>query len=218
VLLIEVDGMAAGLEDVAAEIVHICRKHNVRTVKVAASDEERALWWSSRKMAFGATGRISPDYIVQDGVIPRTKLSQVMARIQQLSEESGLRIANVFHAGDGNLHPLICYDSRVPGQTELATRVGSEILKACVDAGGSITGEHGVGVEKNEEMRYMFDDTDLAVQAAVRQVFNPADLCNAGKLIPKPARCAEVKHMQRLIEQHAEVFRDLEDQTLTLRS
>lgn len=216
VLLIEVDGMAAGLDDVSDRIVEICNVHHVRTVKVAQTDAERALWWSSRKMAFGATGRISPDYIVQDGVIPRTRLAEVLGTVRRLSEESGLPIANVFHAGDGNLHPLICYDASVPGQTERAIGVGSEILRACVEAGGSITGEHGVGVEKIEEMRYMFNDADLAAQVGIRSVFNPADLCNAGKLIPSPSRCVEVRQMQKRIEQHADVFRDLEQQTLTI--
>lgn len=193
VLLIEVDGIAAGLEEDAARIVAICEQNHVRTVKVAQDDAERALWWSSRKMAFGAIGRVSPDYIVQDGVIPRTRLTEVLQRIGEISENSGLPIANVFHAGDGNLHPLICYDSRIPGETEKAIRVGSEVLQVCVDVGGTITGEHGVGIEKIEDMRYQFRDVDLAAQIAVREVFNPNDLCNSGKLIPSPARCVEVK-------------------------
>jgi glycolate oxidase len=215
VLLIEVDGLEAGLPELAQRIVDICRQHRARTVKIAESDAERALWWSSRKMAFGATGRISPDYIVQDGVIPRTRLTEVLARIAEISRESGLRIANVFHAGDGNLHPLICYDSRVPGQTEKAVEVGSAILRVCVDVGGSITGEHGVGVEKLEEMRYLFSDEDLAAQLAMRAVFNPADLCNPGKLIPEPGRCAEVKNAKWLAEKHAEIAAGFPDQTLT---
>lgn len=193
VLLIEVDGLAAGLEEDAGRVVEICEQNHVRMVKVAGSEAERSLWWSSRKMAFGAIGRVSPDYIVQDGVIPRTKLTEVLQRIADISCESGLPIANVFHAGDGNLHPLICYDSRIPGETEKAMRVGSEVLRVCVDVGGTITGEHGVGIEKVEEMRYQFGEADLAAQLAMRDVFNPGALCNAGKLIPSPARCVEVK-------------------------
>ncbi len=193
VLLIEVDGLAPSVEESADAIVGICNRHGVTSVKVASSDAQRSLWWSSRKMAFGAVGRISPDYIVQDGVIPRTKLTEVLERIAQISFESGLRIANVFHAGDGNLHPLICYDSRVPGETERAMRAGSAILKVCAEVGGSITGEHGVGVEKLNEMRHVFSDADLEAQTTMRAAFNPLDLCNSGKLIPRPAVCAELR-------------------------
>lgn len=164
-------------------------------------------------MAFGATGRISPDYIVQDGVIPRSRLTEVLQRITEISRESGLRIANVFHAGDGNLHPLICYDSRVPGETEKAIRVGSEVLHVCVDVGGTITGEHGVGIEKIEDMRYQFRDEEIEAQIAIRRAFNPNDLCNAGKLIPEPARCVEVKQARRIIEQNVEVFSGFQEQT-----
>ena len=215
VLLIEVDGLAAGVEEAAQQIVDICKQHNVRTVKVAQSTAERALWWSSRKMAFGAMGRISPDYIVQDGVIPRSRLTEVLQHIRRISEETDLRIANVFHAGDGNLHPLICYDSRIPGETEKAISVGSDILKICADVGGSITGEHGVGFEKIEEMRYVFSDVDLQAQIDVRSVFNPRDLCNSGKLIPRPSRCAEVKQVKRLIEDNALIMDGFQDQTYT---
>ncbi|SFU34912.1 FAD-linked oxidase C-terminal domain-containing protein [Alicyclobacillus macrosporangiidus] len=206
VLLIEVDGLAAGVDEVMDRVVEICRRHHVRTVKVAQSEAERALWWSSRKMAFGATGRISPDYIVQDGVIPRTRLTEVLQRIAEISRKSGLRIANVFHAGDGNLHPLICYDSRIPGETEKAIQAGSAILKVCADVGGTITGEHGVGIEKLEEMRFMFSDDDLTAQLAVRSVFNPKDLCNRGKLIPQPSRCAEVRNARHIIEENWQIF------------
>ncbi|WP_370541798.1 FAD-linked oxidase C-terminal domain-containing protein [Alicyclobacillus sp. SO9] len=213
VLLIEVDGMAAGLDASARQIVEICEKNSVRTVKVAQSDTERSLWWSSRKMAFGAMGRISPDYVVQDGVIPRSKLTQVLRQIKGLSEETGLRIANVFHAGDGNLHPLICYDSRVPGETELALETGSKILKICVDAGGTISGEHGIGIEKIEDMNYLYTKHDLDAQISVRSVFNPRDLCNSGKLIPHPSKCAEVRQAQQVIKENGHIFDTLPDQT-----
>lgn len=215
VLLIEVDGLAAGVEEHTDKIVELCKQNQVRTVKVAGSDVERALWWNSRKMAFGAMGRISPDYMVQDGVIPRSRLTEVLSRINEISAKTGLRIANVFHAGDGNLHPLIAYDSRIRGETQKATEAGSQILKVCTDVGGSITGEHGVGIEKIEEMRFLFSDTDIEAQIAIRSVFNPKDLCNAGKLIPQPSRCAEVKHMQKLVEHNALITDGFQDQTLT---
>jgi glycolate oxidase len=214
VLIIEVDGMSAGLEESAERIVEICRKHHVRTVAVAKSDAERALWWSSRKMAFGAMGRISPDYVVQDGVIPRSKLTEVLNRIKEVSAESGLRIANVFHAGDGNLHPLICYDGRIPMEREKAMAAGSRILRICVDVGGSISGEHGIGIEKINDMNYLFQPSDLEAQIAIRTVFNPLDLCNAGKLIPYPSKCAEVKNANWVIEHNKHIFDTFPEQTI----
>jgi glycolate oxidase len=138
-------------------------------------------------------GAISPDYLVQDGVIPRSRLPEVLARINQISAESGLRIANIFHAGDGNLHPLVLFDARVPGETEKALEAGSLCLKACADVGGTITGEHGVGIEKREEMRFVFTEEEIAAQTDVREVFNPKNLLNAGKLFPSPGRCVEIK-------------------------
>lgn len=193
VLLVEVDGVEAGLEEQIRRIVDVCRKHRVREVRPAASEEERARWWANRKTAFGAVGTLAPDYLVQDGVIPRSRLPEVLARVAEIGKEKGVRIANVFHAGDGNLHPLILFDSRVPGETERAVQAGSAILKVCVDVGGSITGEHGVGLEKREEMKYLLTEDELEVQAAIRNVFNPKGLCNPGKLLPEPARCAEIK-------------------------
>jgi glycolate oxidase len=193
VLLIEVDGIAAGIDDQIAKIVSVCQGRKVSEVKVAATEEERARWWANRKTAFPAMGSISPDYLVQDGVIPRSRLPEVLEKIRQISERSGLRIANVFHAGDGNLHPLILFDARIPGETELAVRVGSEVLKVCADAGGSITGEHGVGIEKKEEMRYVFTDDELEAQLQIRDVFNPRNLLNPDKMFPKPGRCAEMR-------------------------
>jgi glycolate oxidase len=192
-LLIEVDGISAGLDEQIAEIVKVCQKRNVREVKVAQSEQERARWWANRKTAFPAMGAISPDYLVQDGVIPRSRLPEVLDKVNQISRESGLRIANVFHAGDGNLHPLILFDSRRPGETELALRVGSQVLKVCADAGGSITGEHGVGIEKRDEMRFVFSEEELEAQRQIRDVFNPDHLLNPGKLLPQPGRCAEVR-------------------------
>mgnify|MGYP001174092717 FL=1 len=193
VLIMEVDGIAAGIEDQIQEMVEVCQKRNVREIKVAENDRERAAWWANRKTAFGAMGAISPDYLVQDGVIPRSRLPEVLARIQKISEESGLRIANVFHAGDGNLHPLILFDSRNEGETELALEVGSKTLAVCTDVGGSITGEHGVGIEKKEDMRLVFSDEEIEAQTEIRSVFNPHNLLNPDKLFPSPAQCAEVK-------------------------
>lgn len=197
VLIAEVDGIQVGLDDQIDAIIEVCKKHHVREVKAAQSERERTLWWANRKTAFGAMGTISPNYLVQDGVIPRSRLPEVLATIGDISSRSGLRIANVFHAGDGNLHPLILFDARIPGQTETAVEVGSAVLKACADVGGTITGEHGVGIEKLEEMRFVFNDDELQAQIDIRSVFNPDNLCNPDKMLPKPARCVEIKKMPR---------------------
>lgn len=193
VLLIEVDGISSGIEEQISKILKVCKSRNVREVKVAESERERARWWANRKTGFGAMGAISPNYLVQDGVIPRSRLPEVLKKINEISEESGLRIANIFHAGDGNLHPLVLFDARVPGETERAIEAGSACLKVCADVGGTITGEHGVGIEKREEMRFVFTDEEIVAQTDVREVFNPDNLLNAGKLFPTPGRCAEVK-------------------------
>lgn len=193
VLLIEVDGIAAGLDEQINQILEVCNNNNVREVKAAQSEQERARWWANRKTGFGAMGAISPDYLVQDGVIPRSRLPEVLKRINEISEEFGLRIANIFHAGDGNLHPLVLFDARKPGESERALEAGSMCLKVCADVGGTITGEHGVGIEKREEMRFVFNDEEIHAQTEIRQVFNPKNLLNAGKLFPSPGRCVEVK-------------------------
>ena len=195
VLLIEVDGIKEGIDDQVEQIIRICQKRNVREVRAAANEAERAQWWNNRKQAFGAMGTLSPDYLVQDGVIPRSKLPEVLQKVAEISAKYGLRIANVFHAGDGNLHPLILFDSRSPGETEKAVQAGSEILKVCADVGGSITGEHGVGIEKREEMRYIFTDEEIELQLKIREVFNPENLCNPDKMFPAPSRCVEVKQV-----------------------
>ncbi|MCF3944713.1 FAD-linked oxidase C-terminal domain-containing protein [Oceanobacillus alkalisoli] len=191
-LLIEVDGIAAGIDDQIEEILAVCKQNNVREVKVAKDEAERSLWWANRKMGFGAMGAMSPDCLVQDGVIPRTRLPEVLAKITEISRKYDLRIANIFHAGDGNLHPLILFDASVPGESERASKAGSECLKVCADVGGSITGEHGVGIEKSAEMRFIFTDEEIAAQTNIRNVFNPEDLLNPGKLFPQPGRCVEV--------------------------
>ncbi|RKD73466.1 FAD-linked oxidase C-terminal domain-containing protein [Sinobaca sp. H24] len=192
-LLIEVDGIAAGIDEQIEEILAVCRNNHVKEVKVAEDDAERGRWWANRKTGFGAMGAISPDYLVQDGVIPRSRLPEVLEQINEISRKYELRIANIFHAGDGNLHPLILFDSRNPGETQKAVDAGSACLKACSDAGGSITGEHGVGIEKIEEMRFIFSDEEIEAQTRIREVFNPGNLLNQGKLFPMPGRCLEVK-------------------------
>ncbi|MCA1202083.1 FAD-binding oxidoreductase [Priestia flexa] len=193
VLLIEVDGISAGIEEQIEEILAVCRRHHVREVKVATDEQERASWWANRKTGFGAMGAISPDYLVQDGVIPRSKLPEVLERINEISKRYELRIANIFHAGDGNLHPLILFDMAKLGETDRALKAGSECLQVCADVGGTITGEHGVGIEKKEEMKFVFTDEEILAQTNIREVFNPENLLNAGKLFPSPSRCVEVK-------------------------
>lgn len=150
-LLIEVDGISAGIDEQINLILEVCKNRNVREVRAAKDEQERERWWANRKTGFGAMGAISPDYLVQDGVIPRSKLPEVLNRIDEISQESGLRIANIFHAGDGNLHPLVLFDARIPGETEKAIVAGSACLQVCADAGGTITGEHGVGIEKKKK-------------------------------------------------------------------
>ena len=158
---------------------------------MAQSDAERALVWKGRKAAFAAMGRISPNYIVQDGVIPRTALPQVMSEIDRLSKEAGIRVANVFHAGDGNLHPLVLYDRRIAGQEDAAEALSYRILEICIAAGGSITGEHGVGEDKKMAMSKMFSEPDLETMQRVRCAFDPLQLSNPTKVFPRPRLCGE---------------------------
>src|SRR5438128_3433869 len=190
-LLVELDGPSAEVEALMAHVDEICRSNGAWEIRVAQSDAERALVWKGRKAAFAAMGRISPNYIVQDGVIPRTALPQVMSEIERLSQEAGVRVANVFHAGDGNLHPLVLYDRRVEGQEGRAERLSFSILDLCVKAGGSITGEHGVGEEKKAFMSVMFAEPDLDTMQRVRCAFDPERLSNPTKVFPRPRLCAE---------------------------
>jgi glycolate oxidase len=161
-------------------------------VRVAADEAERELIWKARKAAFAAMGRLAPNYFVQDGVIPRTRLPEVLERIDELSAEAGLRVANVVHAGDGNLHPLVLYDAAVPGEPERAEELAGAIVLACVEAGGSITGEHGVGVDKKRYMARQFAEGDLEAFQRLRCAFDPAGLANPGKVMPTPRLCGEV--------------------------
>jgi glycolate oxidase len=190
-LLVELDGIGVQVEEDAAAVDRICRDCGAFEVRVARDDAERALLWLGRKGAFPAMGRMSPDYYVQDGVVPRTKLPEVLRRIGDLSREHGLRVGNVFHAGDGNLHPLVLYDA-AKGETEAAKELAEAILGACLDAGGSLTGEHGVGVDKACSMPMMFSERDLEAFERLRRAFDPDGIANPGKVIPTPRLCGEV--------------------------
>jgi glycolate oxidase len=191
ILLVELDGPIDEIEAGTPLVLEVLKENNAKEVRIAKDDEERALLWKGRKSAFAAMGRISPDYYVQDGVIPRSKLPEVLREINILSKEYGLRVANVFHAGDGNLHPLILYNSSVTGETEKTGELAGDILKVCVDAGGSITGEHGVGYDKKRFISSMFNENDLDTMNLVRCSFDPNGLCNPGKLFPTPRTCVE---------------------------
>jgi glycolate oxidase len=191
-LLVELDGPSEECNARFEDVVALCERSGAMDVRVAASEQERELMWKTRKAAFAAMGRISPAYYVQDGVIPRTRLPEVLHRIDELADEYKLQVANVFHAGDGNLHPLVCYDAARPGEPQRAEELAGLIVKACVDAGGSITGEHGVGVDKKAYMPSMFSEIDLDAFQRLRCAFDPGGLANPGKVMPTPRLCGEV--------------------------
>jgi glycolate dehydrogenase FAD-linked subunit len=197
VLLVELDGPATEVEAELATVRAICEQAGAREIRAADDPAQRAGIWAGRKSAFAAVGRLSPAYIVQDGVVPRTALGDVLARIAKLSAESGIRVANVFHAGDGNLHPLVLYNDAVPGEAERAEVVSGAILDTCIEYGGSITGEHGVGVDKSRYMPKMFSAEDLDTMQLVRCAFDPDSLCNPGKIFPTPRLCGEVPGHRR---------------------
>ena len=194
-LIVELDGPQAEVDHLIARVEAIARECRAVTCKVSASEEERLLFWAGRKAAFPAVGRISPDYYCMDGTIPRAKLPKVLARMREMSEKYRLRVTNVFHAGDGNLHPLILYDANKPGELDRAEQFGAEILKLCVEVGGVLTGEHGVGVEKRDLMPVMFSEADLAQQQRLKCAFDGKGLLNPGKVFPVLHRCAELGRM-----------------------
>ncbi|MBF0335935.1 MAG: FAD-binding protein [Alphaproteobacteria bacterium] len=195
-LICELDGPEAEVDHLIGVVEAIVRKHGAVVVRASASDEERLKFWAGRKSAFPAAGRISPDYLCMDGTIPRRALPKVLARTAELSRHYGLRVANVFHAGDGNLHPLILFDANQPGELERAEAFGADILRLCVEVGGVLTGEHGVGVEKRDLMPEMFSEDDLAQQKRLKCAFDPGGLLNPGKVFPTLERCAELGRLR----------------------
>ena len=197
VLIVELDGVAEQVEDDSSAVERICDECGAFELRTASSEEDRARLWKGRKSAFAAMGHVATDYYVQDGVVPRTRLPDVLRRIEELSAEHGLRVGNVFHAGDGNLHPLVLYDAEA-GETDRARELAERILEACLDAGGSLTGEHGVGMDKACSMPRMFSERDLHTFELLRRAFDPAGLCNPGKVIPTPRLCGEVPGPYRM--------------------
>ncbi|MGH9776262.1 MAG: FAD-linked oxidase C-terminal domain-containing protein [Candidatus Acidiferrales bacterium] len=193
VLLIEVDGLRESVEWQKEEVRAICERHHAREVRVAKDERERELLWKGRKNAFGAVGRLSPTYYVQDGVIPRTRLPETLRRIDEIGKKYGFEIGNIFHAGDGNLHPIILFDARDETQFERAVATADEIIAHCVAAGGAITGEHGVGMEKDRLMPLLFSEAELDVMRHVRDAFNPGGLLNPAKIFPTTKGCGEVR-------------------------
>ena len=193
VLLIELEGLAEVVEDQVAEIRDACMLCGAREVRVARSAEERDLLWKGRKNAFGAVGRVSPTYYVQDGVVPRTKIAPTLHFIGETARKYGLTISNIFHAGDGNMHPIILFDARKPGELERARAAGDEILRYCIDAGGSITGEHGVGMEKKELMAKQFTPETLDTMGKLKTLFDPEGRLNPGKVLPTGRGCLEIR-------------------------
>lgn len=197
VLIVELDGLAAGLPPQVERVIAICQQHRARAVQVAKDEAERAALWKSRKRAFGAVGRLAPNYCTQDGVVPRTKVPEILRRITAIGQRHRLRIGNVFHAGDGNIHPILLFDQRDSDEVRRVLAAGAEILEACVALGGSITGEHGIGVEKIAQMPLIFSPADLLVMSQLRQVFDPEGRCNPGKILPTPGACVETTRPHR---------------------
>jgi len=194
-LLVEVTGLPHQVEAEAATIVRIGREHGARQVRVAQDEAERALLWKGRKTAFGAIARIKPNYYLHDTVVPRRALPDVLDRVYEIAHRHELLVLNVFHAGDGNLHPLLVFDRREPGVLERVHAAGEEIVRVSVEAGGVLSGEHGIGLEKRDFMPLLFDDHDLAAQVAVRRSFDPLGLANPTKVLPSPASCGDVQHV-----------------------
>ncbi len=197
VLIIELDGAASALDEEGERVLAVCRENRARDVRVARDETERALLWKSRKRAFGAIGRLAPNYCTQDGVVPRTRVPDILRRIAATASRHRLRIANVFHAGDGNIHPILLYDERDADEVRRVLAAGAEILEACVELGGSVTGEHGIGVEKVAQMPLLFTPDDLVAMQQLRAVFDPRGLSNPNKLFPDSKTCVEVRTPRR---------------------
>jgi glycolate oxidase len=195
VLLVEVDGLPAFVEDAAARVGEIARANGARTVRVAADEAERQLLWKGRKSAFGAVARLAPDYYLHDTVVPRTRLVEVLRRVEEIAAKYDLRVLNVFHAGDGNLHPLLAFDAREPGVLERVHAAGDEIVVASVEAGGVLSGEHGIGLEKRDLMPKLFSVDDLDGQARLRDAFDPDGFAIPGKVLPTGSRCGELQRV-----------------------
>ena len=194
-LIVELDGPPAEVDYLIERVRGLAEREGAVSVRISENEEERLQFWAGRKAAFPAIGRLSPDYYCMDGTIPRHRLPEVLRRMGELSEKYGLGVANVFHAGDGNLHPLIMYDANKPGELEAAEEFGSDILRLCVEVGGVLTGEHGVGVEKRDLMPEMFSEADLQQQQRLKCAFDPNQLLNPGKVFPTLHRCAELGRM-----------------------
>jgi glycolate oxidase len=192
VLLVEIDGLPAFVDDAVERVRSISYEHSARTVRVASDEAERQLLWKGRKSAFGAVSRIAPDYYLHDTVVPRTRLVDVLRRVDEIAAAHDLRVLNVFHAGDGNLHPLLSFDAREPGVLEQVHAAGKEIVLASIDAGGVLSGEHGIGIEKRDLMSHLFSADDLDAQARVQEVFDPDGTANPGKVLPAGSRCGEL--------------------------
>lgn len=218
-LLIELDGIEAGLDDEAEKVTSICREYGARSCRFARDETERKKLWAARKGAFGAIGHISPDAMIQDAVVPRSRLPEVLGAAYDIADRHHLRIANVFHAGDGNLHPLICFDSRLPEEVQRVKEAGRELMEVCVAAGGTITGEHGVGLDKRELLPLVFSDTDMNAMLRVRAAFDPLGLCNPGKIVPLLRGCGEARAVTAdalAVQETPEIVKPL-DQPITRR-
>jgi len=195
VLLVEVDGLPAGVEAAARVVAEVGRAHGARSTRVAADEAERALLWKGRKSAFGAIARIAPNYYLHDAVVPRTRLVEVLSHVYEIAARHRLVMMNVFHAGDGNLHPLIVFDRREEGVMDRVTAAGEEIITACVEAGGVLSGEHGIGLEKRDYMPLIFGEADLDAQARLRHAFDPDGVANPAKVLPAGSRCGDLQRV-----------------------